>query len=33
MRRIAIALSALALAGCVSLDPAYQRPPAPVPVS
>lgn len=33
MRRIAITLSALALAGCVSMDPAYQRPAPPVPVS
>jgi multidrug efflux system outer membrane protein len=33
MRRRGIVLSAMALAGCMSMDPAYQRPAAPVPAS
>lgn len=33
MRRLGIGLGALALAGCMSMDPVYQRPVGPVPVS
>lgn len=33
MRQVGIVLSAFALAGCMSMDPAYQRPAAPVPIS